>query len=71
MSKNETVYVFSCSHEMGELIKSLSEHVEGGNETLLQKSIILMGVVMRAKKLGHQLAIVDKENKILEHIEVV
>jgi len=69
--KNERVYVFSCSHEMGELVQSLSEHLEGGNETLFQKCLVLMGVAMKAKKLGHRLAITDKDDKILDHIEIM
>jgi len=68
--KNERVYVFSCSHEMGELVQSLSENIEGGNEKLFQKCLILMGVAMRAKQLGHRLAI-TKDHKILDYIEIV
>jgi hypothetical protein len=67
---DEIVYIFKCSPEVEKLIKSLSEHVPGGEETLLQKSLILMGIVVRAKKLGHRLAITDKEDNVLDHIDI-
>jgi len=71
MADNEKVYIFKCSAEIGALIETLAEHIEGGAEVLLQKSLILMGIAMRAKKLEHRLAITDKDDKILDHIEIV
>lgn len=71
MSNNERVYIFKCSPEVGKLIETLAEHVEGGTEVLLQKSLVLMGVAMKAKKLKHKLVITDKDDKILDHIEII
>ena len=67
---NETIYVFKCSPEIEKLIKSLAERIDGGAEALLQKSLVLMGVAMRAKELGHKLVITDKDNKYLDSIDM-
>jgi hypothetical protein len=69
MAKNQKVYIFSCSPETGELIESMSKHVEGGTEAIFQKGILLMGVALKAQKLGNRIAIVDKDDKVIDTIE--
>lgn len=68
---NQKVYVFTCSPEIGELIDSMSKHVEGGEETLFQKSLILMGVAIKAKISEHKLVLMNKENEILDTINII
>lgn len=66
---NQKVYIFSCSPETGELIESMSKHVEGGAESIFQKGILLIGLALRAQKSGNKIAIVDKNNKLIDIIE--
>lgn len=67
---NEKMYIFKCLPDLEKLIDSLSAHVEGGVETLFQKSLVLMGIAIKAKKLGHKLAIIDENKNVLDVIEI-
>ena len=68
---NKKVYIFACEPETGELIEAMSKHIEGGTEALFQRSILLMGIALKAQKTGSKLAIVDKDSKLIEVIDGV
>jgi len=70
MSKtNQKVYIFSCSPETGELIETMSKHIQGGTEAIFQKGILLMGLAIKAQKMGNRIAIVDKDDKVIDTVE--
>jgi hypothetical protein len=66
--KNQKVYIFSCSPATGELIESMSKCIEGGIEAIFQRGILLMGLALKAQKMGNKIAILDKDDKILDII---
>lgn len=67
--KNKKVYIFSCSPETGALIESMSKHIAGGTEAIFQKGILLIGLALKAQKMGNKIAILDKDDKIIDTIE--
>jgi hypothetical protein len=69
INDNKKVYIFSCAPETGELIASMSKHIEGGTEAIFQQGILLVGLALKANKQGNKLAIVDKDNNIVDTIE--
>jgi len=68
-SDDKKVYIFSCAPETGDLIASMSKHIKGGTEAIFQQGILLMGIALKANKQGHKLAIIDKDNNIVDTIE--
>lgn len=71
MKEKETVYIFKCTPELDELIGFLAKHIEGGNEELFQKSLVLMGLAIKTKLTNKKLAILDEDNKIIDTIDIV
>ena len=68
-NSNKKVYIFSCAPETAELIESMSKHIEGGIDAIFQKGIALVGLALKADKQGNKLAIIDKDNNIVDVIE--
>lgn len=66
---NEKVYIFSCSEQESKLIETLATYIDGV-DSLFRKGIILMGVLLKARKSGNRLAIINEDNKILDIIDV-
>jgi hypothetical protein len=67
---DKKVYIFTCTPEFGELIESVSKHIEGGTEVLFQKSLVLMSLAIKINKSGNKLAILDSSGKVMETIEI-
>jgi hypothetical protein len=68
-NKDQKIYIFTCEPALGELIDSVSKHVEGGTEVLFRRSLVLMSLALQAKKHGYNIAIIDDSNKIIDTID--
>lgn len=69
MSKDKKVYIFTCLPEIAELIGNIAKHVDGGEEAVFRKGVMLVGLMIRAAKTGCKLAIIDDKHNIKEIIE--